>query len=141
MLHQKIELHAGLSAEEAEAVFRSELKTSGQGFHGKEQNGGFRADYQGRGLNAFHPEIHLHILPEEEGGSLLLTELRMARAMLVFMLLWTLIPVILAVFGHNWLALIVIPVFWAIAVVGFRMGVKAAKEALMALFDAVEEVG
>lgn len=140
MLHQKIELHSDFSAEETTAVFRSELKKAGQGFHGKEVNDEFRADYQGRGLNAFRPEIHLTALPEEE-GCLLLADMRLPPAMLVFMVLWTVIPVMFGIFGQNWLALIVIPVFWVIAVIAFRKGVKDAKEALIALFGAVEETG
>lgn len=139
MLHQKIELHADMSAEEAAAVFRSELKTVGQGFHGKEVNGEFRADYQGKGLNAFRPALHLTMLPEEE-NCLLLADMRLPPAMLVFMLLWTVIPVVFLILGYSWFVLVVIPVFWVIAVIAFRKGVEAAKEALMVLFGAYEEI-
>lgn len=137
LFHQKIELHTDLSAEETAEVMRSELNSPLSGFHGKEKNEEFVVDYQSRGLNAFRPEITLTVLPEEQGASLMV-HMGLPMAMTGFMLLWTLIPVLYAVFGRNGLALLLLPVFWVIAVVGFRMGVKPAKEALMALLGAVE---
>lgn len=138
LLGQKIELHTDFSTEEAAEVLRSELSNPYSGFHGKEKNTEFLVDYKKRGLNAFRPEITLSILPEEE-GALIVAEMTLPVAMVGFMVLWTLFPILYAVFGRNRLApLLVIPVFWIIAVVSFRMGVKPAKEALMALFGAVE---
>lgn len=140
LLHQKIELHTDLSAEEAAAVIRSELKNPASGFHGKEQNEEFRIDYKQRIINAFRPEITLSMLPEEE-GCLLWSDMKLPAAMLGFMLFWTLIPVVFGIVKHNWLVLVVIPVFWIIAVVAFRMGVRSAKQALMTLFGAYEITG
>lgn len=137
MLHQKIELHTDFGTDEAAEILRSSLKDPRSGFHGTEQNEEFLVDHKVKGLNAFRPEIRLTLFPEEE-GCLLLADMKLPAAMLVFMLLWTIIPVLFGIFGHNWMVMIVIPVFWIIAIVAFRMGVKSAKEGLMTLFGAVE---
>lgn len=139
LLRQKIELHTAFPPEEAAEVFRSELSANRSGFHGTEQNGEFKADYKGKGLNAFRPEIRLTVLPEEE-GSVLWTDMRLPPVMLGFMILWTVLPAIFGIMRHVYLLLVLIPVFWVIAVIAFRRGVKSTKEALMAFFDAHEIV-
>ena len=140
MLHQKIELHSELPPDEAADVFRNTLKDPASGFHGKEEGEEFIFDYKGKGLNAFRPEIRMKLLPDAD-GTLFWVDMKLPKLMLWFMMFWTVLPVIIALWGKNWLALLMIPVFWIIAVAAFRTGVKGARSALLAETEAVEIVG
>ncbi len=140
MLHQKIELHSELPPDEAAEVFRNTLKKTASGFHGKEEEEEFIFDYKGKELNAFRPEIRMKLLPDAD-GTLFWADMKLPKLMLWFMVFWTVLPVIIALWGKNWLVLLMIPVFWIIAVINFRIGVKRAKTALMAETEAVEIVG
>ena len=137
MLHQKIELHADLSPEDVAASMQEALQTPLSGFHGKAQEEGFLFDYKSKGMNAFRPEIRLKLLPDED-GCLLWADMRLPVPMLIFMIFWTVLPVLMAVCAKQYLAPVLSPVFWVIALVAFRKGVKEAKNALMDHFGAYE---
>ena len=140
LFHRKIELYADTSPEETAEAVRAALQNAASGLHGKETDGEFLFDYQDRGMNVFRPEIRMKILPDAE-GCLLWAGMQLPKLMYAFMAFWTVVPVIAAIFGKaHALLLPVIPVFWVIAVIAFRNGVKAAQNALMEQFSACEVV-
>ena len=140
LFHRKIELYADTSPEETAEAVRAALQNAASGLHGKEADGEFLFDCRGRGMNAFRPEIRMKILPDAE-GCLLWADMQLPKLMYAFMAFWTVVPVLAAIFGKaHALLLPVIPVFWVIAVIAFRNGVKAAQDALMEQFSACEVV-
>lgn len=141
MLHCKIELHTDSTMEEAAECLRSAISHAGNGFHGKEENGEFRFDYKEKGLNAFRPEIRMKILPEED-GCLLWTDMKLHPVMLGFLIFWTVAALVISIFNNvNIAPLFAIPLFWGIALISFRIGVKSTKQALMTLLEAYEITG
>lgn len=138
LFHRKIELCADTSVEETAEAVRKLLKDPLSGLHGTEEDGVFLVDYKGRGLNAFRPDIRLQLLQGED-GCLLWADMQLPRLMYAFMAFWTILPIGAALFSsHHFMPLLLIPVFWLIAVFAFRSGVKSAKTALMTLFGAYE---
>ena len=129
MLHATAELHTDV--DDVAGVLQT---TQGMRFSVKETGDGWllsRTDH-----NFFRPAIFVQLLPDEE-GTLIRTEFRTDRMLLLFMCIWSLIVVGAAVW-KGWLMLVLLPVFWACVWIGFALGVKDGKQDLIDLFGAYE---
>lgn len=130
-LHKTAELHAETAPEDAVQTLTGMLGTK---FSGKETADGWVLSRLDR--NLFRPVIGLRFMPEES-GTLLWLDYRVDRMLLIFMLVWSLVVIGIAVW-KGWLMLVMLPVFWAFVVIGFSSGVKKANQDLIDLFGAYE---
>ena len=130
-LHETTELHTDQTPEEAEKKLRSSI---GVQFHGKADGEEWALTHQD--MNFFRPALRVRLLPEED-GVLLCAEYRVDKALLIFMCIWTVFVIVLAMI-RNPLLLLTLLLFWGVVLVGFSIGVKASNQDLMALLDAYE---
>lgn len=131
LLHRTAELHADAVSEDAEQILTGALGTQ---FTGKAAENVWMLSRIDR--NPFRPAIQLRFVPEED-GTLLWLDYRADRMLLLFMLVWSLVVIGIAVW-KGWLMLVMLPVFWVFVLVGFSSGIKKANQDLIDLFGAYE---
>lgn len=135
-LHETSELQTELTQEECEARL---LDAIGLHFTGEKNDEGFHLNHIDK--NPFRPEIYVRVLPaEEDPGTLVTAEMKLHPAMFWFLLIWTLFVIGMAAW-RGWLLLVMVPVFLAVGVIAFSIGVKHAKESLIEVLDAIEIIG
>lgn len=130
-LHATAELLTEQTAEECAETMKLALGTK---FRGKEDAQGWELSHIDR--NFFRPAVHLECVPDAD-GTILSVKFQPDRMLLIFMCIWTLIVIAVSAW-KGWLTLIMLPVFWAVMIVGFSAGVQPVKDALMELFSANE---
>ena len=132
LLHATAELRSDADTEATEALLRSSL---GAAFTGKQTGDGewllSRLD-----KNFFRPSVRVRL--EADGGETVIRmDCRPDKTLMVFMLVWTAI-LLVTVLWKGWLMLVMLPVFWACVLIGFPVGVKSAKQALIDRLSAYE---
>lgn len=132
--HEVSELQTTMTLEESEACL---VNAIGSGFTGTQKDDGFQLSH--KDVNPFRPEIAVQLRLGDE-GVLAVADMKLHPALLVFLCIWSVVVIALAVW-RNWLLLVMLPVFWMIAVIAFSVGVDAAKKALTETLDAVEIIG
>ena len=133
-LHATAELQTDLSLEETEKRLRASV---GAQFHGKETDGTWQLSHQDH--NFFRPALRV-TLGLDGDGTVIRTEYRADKALLIFMCAWTLLVIVLALL-RNPLLLLTLLLFWGAVIVGFSAGVKSAGQDLMSLLEAYEVMG
>ena len=132
-LHATAELHADADADSVNETLGSSL---GMRLQGKQTDDGWALSR--RDHNFFRPAISVRTTPEED-GTLVTAEFRPDRVLMIFMAVWTLIVIGIAVW-RGWLMLVLLPVFWACVFIGFAKGVKDGKQDLIELLGAYEVI-
>lgn len=132
--HETSELQTVMTADEAEE--RLEAAIGGQ-FTGKRTEEGFQIAH--KDVNPFRPEITVTLHPGDE-GVLAVADMKLHPGMLAFLCVWSVIVIAIAVW-RNWLLLVMLPVFWLIALIAFSIGVSSAKNDLLTTLDAAEVIG
>lgn len=132
-LHETCELYCDKTPEVVNDMMQTVV---GSQFIGTQKEDGFQLSH--RDKNAFRPDLFIRLLPDEN-GTLIWMDYKMPFLLLGFMLVWS---VVIAVFAivQGLLLLVMIPIFWAITVIGYSMGVETAKNTLMTLFEADEVI-
>lgn len=130
-LHETTELHTDRTLEDAEKTMRSAV---GVQFHGKADGDEWALTHHDR--NIFRPSLRLKMNTEED-GTLICAAYRIDKTLLIFMCVWTVIVIGLAIW-RNPLLLLTLLLFWGAVLIGFSIGVKASNRDLMALFEAYE---
>ncbi|MBR3629235.1 MAG: hypothetical protein IKN55_02025 [Oscillospiraceae bacterium] len=133
-LHETSELQTDLPLEEADERLRNAY---GMYFTGKLEEDQFQMEHVDR--NPFRPQITVRLQLTED-GVLAVADMKLHRMMLIFLCAWSLI-VIAAAAWKGWLLLVMLIVFWCAGIVGFSLGVRDAKAALLEVLEAVEIIG
>ncbi len=132
-LHATAELHTDA---DADGVNNTMSHSIGMQFFGGKTDDGWalsRTDH-----NFFRPAIRLSMCPEED-GTLVTADFSADRTLMIFMVLWSLVVIGIAVW-KGWLLLVMLPVFWACVFIGFAKGVKDGKQDLIELLGAYEVI-
>lgn len=132
-LHATAELLTGQSSDECSAAMQMLL---GVRFNGSEAQEGWTLSHIDR--NLFRPALHLRFVPDED-GTILAADYKPDAMLLTFMFVWSLVVAGIAA-ARGWLLLVMLPVFWAVMIVGFSKGVSQATAALAEEFEASEVV-
>lgn len=133
-LHETSELQTTLTQEEAEERL---LGACGQQFTGGLEGDHFQMEHVDR--NPFRPQITVRLLTNED-GTLAVAEMKLHRTLLIFLCVWMVFVVAMAAW-RGWLLLVMVPVFLAMSIIAFSMGVKKSKESLIEVLDATEVIG
>ena len=133
-LHATAEFLTEKSAEECGDTMKLAVGTH---FLGKEHDGEWELSHIDR--NFFRPALRLRFVPDDD-GLILAADYKPDRMLLLFMLIWSLVVIAVAVW-KGLLLLVMLPVFWAVMIVGFSRGVKTANAAILEAFEATEILG
>ncbi|MBQ4464932.1 MAG: hypothetical protein II916_03080 [Oscillospiraceae bacterium] len=133
-LHATAEFLTEKSGEECGDTMKIAVGTH---FLGKEQDGAWELSHIDR--NLFRPVLRLQFVPDDD-GLILAADYKPDRMLLIFMLIWSLVVIAAAVW-KGLLLLVMLPVFWAVMIVGFSRGVRTANDAILDAFGATEILG
>ena len=115
--------------ETAAENLRAAMGLHGAVLTGKGEGNAFSLTCRSRLPNPFRPELAVTLLPEDGGGTEVHTRMRLHPVILGFLCIWSAVTVGLAAW-RGWLLLVMLPVFWGIALAGYVHGCKDAAEAL-----------
>ena len=132
-LHATAELHTDA---DADGVNNTMSHSIGLRLQGKQTDNGWALSRRDR--NFFRPAISVRTTPEED-GTLVTADFSADRTLMIFMVLWSLVVIGIAVW-KGWLLLVMLPVFWACVFIGFAKGVKDGKQDLIELLGAYEVI-
>ncbi|MBQ8927345.1 MAG: hypothetical protein IJ055_03605 [Oscillospiraceae bacterium] len=111
---------------------RAAVTMYGAALTGSEREEGFALTCKSRIPNPFRPELTVTLHDEEDGGTEVVTQMRLHPVILGFLVLWSVIVACLAVW-RGWLLLFMLVIFWGIALAGFSLGCRDARQELRAL--------